>query len=52
VVEDAPASLEGARRGGIASIGVLSGHFAGLQADLVVPSLEALADDAFARLLS
>ena len=51
VVEDAPAGLEGARRGGMTSIGVLSGHFASLEADLVVPSLEALADDAFARLV-
>ena len=52
VVEDAPAGLEGARRGGMASIGVLSGHFASLEADLVVPSLEALPPDAFARLLT
>jgi beta-phosphoglucomutase len=52
VVEDAPAGLEGARRGGMASIGVLSGHFASLEADLVVPSLEALPQDAFARLLT
>jgi beta-phosphoglucomutase len=52
VVEDAPAGLEGARRGGMASIGVLSGHFAGLEADLVVASLQALPEDAFTRLLS
>ena len=52
VVEDAPAGLEGARRGGMASIGVLSGHFASLEADLVVPSLEALPEDAFRRLLT
>lgn len=51
VVEDAPAGLEGARRGGMAAIGVLSGHFASLVADLVVPSLEALPEDAFARLV-
>jgi beta-phosphoglucomutase len=51
VVEDAPAGLEGARRGGMASIGVLSGHFESLEADLVVPSLEALPEDAFARLV-
>jgi beta-phosphoglucomutase len=52
VVEDAPAGLEGARRGGMASIGVLSGHFGSLEADLVVSSLEALPEDAFRRLLS
>ena len=51
VVEDAPAGLEGARRGGMAAIGVLSGHFESLEADLVVPSLEALPEDAFARLV-
>jgi beta-phosphoglucomutase-like phosphatase (HAD superfamily) len=52
VVEDAPAGLEGARRGGMAAIGVLSGHFASLEADLVVPRLDVLPADAFARLLS
>jgi beta-phosphoglucomutase len=52
VVEDAPAGLEGARRGGMASIGVLSGHFASLEADLVVTSLTALPENAFRRLLS
>lgn len=51
VVEDAPAGLEGARRGGMVAIGVLSGHFAALEADLVVPSLEALPEDAFMRLI-
>jgi beta-phosphoglucomutase family hydrolase len=51
VVEDAPAGLEGARRGGMPSIGVLSGHFEGLQADLVVGSLRDLPEDAFHRLL-
>jgi len=51
VVEDAPAGLEGARRGGMAAIGVLSGHFTSLEADLVVPSLEALSEDAFRSLL-
>jgi beta-phosphoglucomutase len=51
VVEDAPAGLEGARRGGMPSIGVLSGHFGSLEADLVVPSLDALPEDAFRRLL-
>ena len=52
VVEDAPAGLEGARRGGMASIGVLSGHFATLEADLVVSSLTAVPEDAFRHLLS
>jgi HAD superfamily hydrolase (TIGR01509 family) len=51
VVEDAPAGLEGARRAGMRSIGVLSAHHPALEADLVVPSLAALADDAFERLL-
>jgi beta-phosphoglucomutase len=51
VVEDAPAGLEAARRAGMRSIGVLSAHHAELSADLVVPSLEALAPDAFERLL-
>lgn len=51
VVEDAPAGLEGARRAGMRSIGVLSEHHGSLTADLVVPSLEALAADAFERLL-
>ncbi len=51
VVEDAPAGLEGARRAGMRSIGVLSAHHPELAADLVVPSLEALPGDAFERLL-
>jgi beta-phosphoglucomutase len=51
VVEDAPAGLLGARRGGMAAIGVLSGHFPSLEADLVVASLESLPVDAFTRLL-
>jgi len=52
VVEDAPAGLEGARRAGMRSIGVLSEHHARLEADVVVPSLEALAADAFLALLA
>jgi beta-phosphoglucomutase len=52
VVEDAPAGLEAARRGGMASIGVRSGHFTSLTADLVVRSLAELPADAFDRLLS
>lgn len=51
VVEDAPAGIEAARRAGMRSVGVLSAHHAELAADLVVPSLEALADDAFEALL-
>jgi len=52
VVEDAPAGLEGARRAGMRSIGVLSLHHSRLEADLVVPSLEALDADAFEVLLA
>jgi HAD superfamily hydrolase (TIGR01509 family) len=42
VVEDAPAGLEGARRAGMRSVGLLSAHHPKLEGDLVVPSLEAL----------
>jgi beta-phosphoglucomutase len=52
VVEDAPAGLEGARRAGMASIGVLSAHHASLEADLVVDSLEAIAPGAFEALVA
>jgi beta-phosphoglucomutase len=52
VVEDAPAGLEGARRAGMRSIGVLSTHHPRLEADIVVPSLEALHEDAFGALLA
>jgi HAD superfamily hydrolase (TIGR01509 family) len=51
VVEDAPAGLEGARRAGMKCVGVLSVHFKELRADLVVPSLAELPEDAFDRLL-
>ena len=51
VVEDAPAGLLGARRGGMRAIGVRSSH-AELQADIVVDTLADLADDAFERLLA
>lgn len=51
VVEDAPAGLEGARRAGMKCIGVLSSHFKELHADVVVPSLDALALDTFEVLL-
>ena len=50
VVEDAPAGTEAARRAGMRSIGVLSSH-TGLEADIVVRTLEELPDDAFDRLL-
>ena len=52
VVEDAPAGLEGARRAGMPAIGVLSSHHPALEADLVVPSLDALEPDAFDVLLA
>jgi HAD superfamily hydrolase (TIGR01509 family) len=52
VVEDAPAGLEGARRAGMRSVGVLSSHHPSLEADLVVPSLASLPPDAFDSLLS
>jgi beta-phosphoglucomutase len=51
VVEDAPAGLEGARRAGMKSVGVLSPHFSELMADLVVPTLAALPTAAFQDLL-
>lgn len=51
VVEDAPAGLEGARRGGMHAIGVRSSH-TNLQADIVVDTLAALDSDAFARLIT
>jgi sugar-phosphatase len=52
VVEDAPAGLEAARRAGMASIGVLSEHHARLEADVVVPSLEALPEGVFEALVA
>jgi HAD superfamily hydrolase (TIGR01509 family) len=50
VVEDAPAGIEGAHRGGMRAIGVRSSH-ASLKADIVVDTLAELDDDAFDRLL-
>lgn len=50
VVEDAPAGLEGARRAGCRTIGVLTTH-ATLAADIVVKTLAELPDDAFDRLV-
>jgi HAD superfamily hydrolase (TIGR01509 family) len=51
VVEDAPAGLEGARRGGMRAIGVRSSH-ADLHADFVVDTLAELPGDAFDRLIA
>lgn len=50
VVEDAPAGVEGGRRAGMATVGVLWSH-AELSADLVVRTLDELPPDAFDRLL-
>jgi beta-phosphoglucomutase len=50
VVEDAPAGVEGGRRAGMRTIGVLTTH-AALDADVVVRSLSDLPPDAFERLL-
>jgi beta-phosphoglucomutase len=50
VVEDAPAGIEGAHRGGMRAIGVRSSHKA-LQADIAVDTLDELPDDAFDRLI-
>jgi HAD superfamily hydrolase (TIGR01509 family) len=50
VVEDAPAGVEAARRAGMHSIGV-GPKGSSLGADIVAPSLAALAEDAFRRLL-
>ena len=50
VVEDAPAGVEGGRRAGMRTVGVLSGHGA-LDADIVVASLADLPEDVFERLL-
>jgi beta-phosphoglucomutase len=51
VVEDAPAGLLAGRRAGMRTIGVLSPHFASLDADVVVASLADLPLDAFDRLV-
>jgi beta-phosphoglucomutase len=50
VVEDAPVGVEGARRAGMHSVGVLFAH-AVLDADVVVASLADLAENAFDRLV-
>jgi beta-phosphoglucomutase len=51
VLEDAPAGLEGGRRGGMRTVGIRSSH-ADLHADVVVDTLAELDDDAFERLVS
>jgi HAD superfamily hydrolase (TIGR01509 family) len=51
VVEDAPAGLEGARRAGMRTVGVISDHHSGLEADVVVSSLVELSPEAFGELL-
>jgi HAD superfamily hydrolase (TIGR01509 family) len=50
VVEDAPAGIEGARRAGMRSVGVLTSH-THLDADVVVHTLDELPEDMFDRLL-
>ena len=50
VIEDAPAGLEGARRAGCRTVGVLSTHTT-LDADIVVKSLTELAAAAFEQLI-
>jgi HAD superfamily hydrolase (TIGR01509 family) len=52
VVEDAPAGIEGARRAGMKSIGLLSDHHAKLQADVVVTSLDRLPPTTFEEMLA
>lgn len=50
VVEDAPAGLEGARRAGARTVGVVSGHHPKLEADVVVSSLADLPVGTFEEL--
>jgi HAD superfamily hydrolase (TIGR01509 family) len=52
VVEDAPAGIEGARRAGMKSIGLLSDHHTELQADVVVASLDRLPLTTFEEMLA
>jgi HAD superfamily hydrolase (TIGR01509 family) len=51
VMEDTPPGLEGARRAGMRSVGLLSPHHRELEADVVVGSLTELAPDVFDELL-
>ncbi len=50
VVEDAPAGVEGAHRGGMPAIGVRSSH-GHIRADITIDRLDQLPDDAFAKLI-
>jgi len=52
VIEDSPAGLEAARRARMRSVGIVSSHYPSLAADLVVPSLVDLPEDALSRLLA
>ncbi len=51
VVEDSPAGLDGARRAGMRSVGVVSEHHSTLEADVVVRSLTELAPGVFEQLI-
>lgn len=51
VVEDSPAGLEGGRRGGMHTIGVLTSHDE-LAADVVVPTLDKLPGETFNELVA
>jgi beta-phosphoglucomutase len=51
VVEDTPPGIEGARRAGMKSVGIVSAPYPELQADIVVPSLTALPTGAIEELL-
>ncbi|HEY3342666.1 MAG TPA: HAD family phosphatase [Anaerolineae bacterium] len=50
IIEDAPAGVEGARRAGMACIGVLTSH-PSLEADVVAPTLAAIPFDTALKLL-
>jgi beta-phosphoglucomutase len=50
VVEDSSSGIEGGKRGGMHTIGVLTSHDE-LPADIVVPTLDQLPPDAFTRLI-
>lgn len=50
VIEDAPAGVEGGRRAGMQTIGVLFSH-SHLDADIVVPTLDRLPPDTFEQLV-
>lgn len=50
VVEDAPAGVEGAHRGGMRAIGVRSSH-GHIRADVTIDRLDQLPDDTFSKLI-